>query len=375
MHVARRSPRRRRAGGPSRVLITLLQWLPFMIALIVLVIELTPAHFIYTGPLLTAMPALAAVALGPRGTLVAAGAAVVVSVITATYNQSWATLQVLTNFSALALVTVAGYLTSGAVQARRLSELEQVRRIAMAAQEVVLRPVPARLGPVRAASLSLAAGTQAQIGGDLYEAMPTRYGVRLIVGDVRGKGLTSMRAVGVVLGTFREAAHYEAELTEVMDHCSAALRREVAVEGAYSQEIRVEGFVTAAIAQVSDEPVVRVVNRGHVPPLLLHRGKVRTLLPESFSLPLSLEDLAGGAAGEADSYPFVPGDRLLLYTDGVSEARDRDNRFFPLERTMEGIRAGTAPQEFLEELHQALLRHTGGTLTDDVAMIAIDRLP
>lgn len=375
MHVARRSPRRRRAGGPSRVLITLLQWLPFMIALIVLVIELTPAHFIYTGPLLTAMPALAAVALGPRGTLVAAGAAVVVSVITATYNQSWATLQVLTNFSALALVTVAGYLTSGAVQARRLSELEQVRRIAMAAQEVVLRPVPARLGPVRAASLSLAAGTQAQIGGDLYEAMPTRYGVRLIVGDVRGKGLTSMRAVGVVLGTFREAAHYEAELTEVMDHCSAALRREVAVEGAYSQEIRVEGFVTAAIAQVSDEPVVRVVNRGHVPPLLLHRGKVRTLLPESFSLPLSLEDLAGGTAGEADSYPFVPGDRLLLYTDGVSEARDRDNRFFPLERTMEGIRAGTAPQEFLEELHQALLRHTGGTLTDDVAMIAIDRLP
>lgn len=374
MHMARRSPRRRRAGGPGRVLITLLQWLPFVIALIVLVIELTPAHFIYTGPLLTAMPALAAVTLGPRGTLVAAAAAVVVSVITATYNQSWATLQVLTNFSALTLVTVAGYLTSGAVQARRLSELEQVRRIAMAAQEVVLRPVPALLGPVRAASLSLAAGTQAQIGGDLYEAMPTRYGVRLIVGDVRGKGLTSMRAVGVVLGTFREAAHYEAELTEVMDHCSAALRREVAVEGAYSQEIRVEGFVTAAVAQVSDDLVVRVVNRGHVPPLLLHRGEVRTLLPESFSLPLSLEDLAGGPAGEADSYPFVPGDRLLLYTDGVSEARDRDNRFFPLEHTMEGIRADTSPQEFLEELHQALLRHTGGILADDVAMIAIDRV-
>ncbi|GGW99799.1 membrane protein [Streptomyces malachitofuscus] len=357
------------------MLITLLQWLPFLIALIVLVIELTPAHFIYTGPLLTAMPALAAVTLGPRGTLAAAAGAVAVSVTTATYNHAWATLQVLTNFSALTLVSVAGYITSGAVQTRRLSELEQVRRIAMAAQEVVLRPVPARLGPVRAASLSLAAGTQAQIGGDLYEAVPTRYGVRLIVGDVRGKGLAAMRAVGVVLGAFREAAHYEDELTEAMNHCSAALRRELAVEGAYSQEIRVEGFVTAAMAQVSDEPVVQIVNRGHVPPLLLHRGRVHTLLPGSFLPPLCLEDLADGPMGGADSYPFVAGDRLLLYTDGVSEARDRDDTFFPLERTMERIRTDTTPQEFLEELHRALLRHTGGRLTDDVAMILVDRLP
>lgn len=293
MRLALRSRRRQKAGGHSRVLITLLQWLPFMIALLVLVIELTPAHFIHTGPLLTAMPALAAVTLGPKGTLAAAAAALTVCVVTATYNQAWATLQVLTNFSALALVSVAGYITSDAVQTRRLSELEQVRRIAMAAQEVVLRPVPARLGPVRAASLSLAAGTQAQIGGDLYEAVPTRYGVRLIVGDVRGKGLAAMRAVGVALGAFREAAHYEDELTEVMDHCSAALQREVAVEGAYSEEIRLEGFATAAMAQVSDEPTVQIVNRGHVPPLLLHRGRARTLMPGSCLPPLCLENLAG----------------------------------------------------------------------------------
>ncbi|MFI8090740.1 PP2C family protein-serine/threonine phosphatase [Streptomyces sp. NPDC086080] len=357
------------------MLITLLRWLPFMIALMVLVIELTPAHFLYTGPLLTATPALAAVTLGPRGTLAAAATALAVSIVTATYNQAWATLQVLTNFSALALVSLAGYLTSHAVQTRRLSELEQVRRIAMAAQEVVLRPVPARLGPLRAASLSLAAGTQAQIGGDLYEAVPTRYGVRLIVGDVRGKGLAAMRAVGVALGAFREAAHYEDELAEVMNHCSAALRREVAVEGAYSQEIRLEAFVTAVMAQVSDGPVVRIVNRGHVPPLLLHRGRVHTLTPGSYLPPLGLEDLAEGPAGEPDSYPYTSGDRLLLYTDGVSEARDRDGVFFPLAHAMERIRADTTPREFLEELHRALLHHTEGRLTDDVAMIVIDRLP
>ncbi|MGC2998294.1 PP2C family protein-serine/threonine phosphatase [Streptomyces sp. G35A] len=367
--------RRLGAGGHSRALFTLMQWLPFMIALAVLVIELTPAHFIYTGPLLTAMPALAAVTMGPRGTLSAAALALTVSVVTATYNHSWPTLQVYTNFLALALVSIAGYITSSAVRTRRLSELEQVRRVAMAAQDVVLRPVPARLGPVRAASLGLAAGTQAQIGGDLYEAVQTRYGVRMIVGDVRGKGLTAMRAVGVALGAFREIAHYEGSPTEVMNHCSAALQREQAVPGAYSQEIRLEGFVTAVMAQVPDEPVVQIVNRGHVPPLVLRRGRVHILMPGSTLPPLCLEDLVAGLPGQPESYPFVVGDRLLLYTDGVSEARNRDDDFFPLAQTMERIRAGTTPEEFLEELHRALIRHAGGRLTDDVAMILVDRLP
>ncbi|MFE9773633.1 PP2C family protein-serine/threonine phosphatase [Streptomyces sp. NPDC005931] len=350
------------------------QWLPFVLALAVLIIELTPAHFIYTGPLLTATPALAAVSLGPRGTLAAAALALVISVTTATYNQAWATLQVYTNFLALTLVSIAGYLTSSAVQTRRRSELEQVRRIAIAAQEVVLRPVPARLGPVRAASLSLAAGSEAQIGGDLYEAVQTRYGVRMIVGDVRGKGLAAMRAVGVALGAFRETAHYEQDLAEVMNHCSAGLKREAAVPGAYSQTIRMEGFVTAVMAQIPKEPVVQVVNRGHPAPLVLHRGRVHALEPASSLPPLGLEELVAHRPGKPESYPFVVGDRLLLYTDGVTEARNGENDFFPLAETMVKMGADTTPQEFLEELHQALVRHTGGDLADDVAVVLVDRI-
>lgn len=374
MRSTTRSLLRPGAGIPGRVLFTAAQCLPFAIAIAVLVIELTPAHFIYTGPLLTAMPALAAVALGPKGTLAAAAVALAISVTTATYNEAWATLQVYTNFLALALVSTAGYLTSSAVQARRRSELEQVRRIALAAQEVVLRPVPARIGPVQAASLSLVAGTQAQIGGDLYEAVPTRYGVRMIVGDVRGKGLTAMRAVGVALGAFRECAHYEDDLCEVMNHCSAALKREIAVPGAYSTTIRLEGFVTAVAAEIPDEPVVRIVNRGHPVPLVLRQGTVHALTPPAPSPPLCLEDLTDHLPDSPDTYPFTPGDRLLLYTDGVTEARNHHNDFFPLIKAMEMIRADTTPQQFLDELHQALLHHTGGHLTDDVAMMLIHRL-
>ncbi|MGW0883749.1 PP2C family protein-serine/threonine phosphatase [Streptomyces sp. NPDC002671] len=347
---------------------------PFLIALAVLVIELTPAHFIYTGPLLTAVPALAAVTMGPKGTTAAAALTLAISVTTATYNHAWGTLQVYTNFLALALVSVAGFITSSAVQARRQRELDQVRRIAVAAQEVVLRPVPARLGPVVAGSLCLAAGTGARVGGDLYEAVQTRYGVRMIVGDVRGKGLSAIRAVAVALGAFREAVHYEDELAEVMNRCAAALRRAAAVPGTYDQEALLEGFTTALIAQVPDEPVVQLINRGHPPPLLLHQGRATPLMPPSPLPPLGLEDLATDLPGKPESYPYAPGDRLLLYTDGVTEARNRDGDFFALPETMEEIRADTTPPEFLEQLHQALIRHTEGDLADDVAMILTDRL-
>ncbi|MBC2906258.1 serine/threonine-protein phosphatase [Streptomyces sp. PSKA01] len=367
-------------GGRGEVRFTLAQCAPFAIALGVLSIELSPAHNLVTGPVLTTTPALAALTMGPMGTLSAAALAAGVNVTSATYNQSWGTQTqlIIGNFLGLIVVSVASVILSNAARTRRQSELDQVRRIAVAAQEVVLRPVPEFLGPVRAASLCLAAGTGAQIGGDLYEAVQTRYGVRLIVGDVRGKGLSAIRAVAVALGAFREAVHYEDKVQEVMNRCADALRREAAVPGTYSQaelpEVLMEGFTTAVIAQVPDEQVVHLVNRGHPPPLVLHQGKVQALMPASPLPPLGFEDLVNGPPAKPEGYPFQPGDRLLLYTDGVIEARNRDNDFLHLPETMEQIPVGTSPQEFLDELHKALIRHTEGRLTDDVAMILIDRL-
>ncbi|MEU3920572.1 PP2C family protein-serine/threonine phosphatase [Streptomyces sp. NPDC029004] len=371
-----RSAPRPGAGGHSRVLFTLAECVPFAIALLVVAIEFSPAHFLYTGPLLTATPALAAVAMGPKGTLAAAGFALLISVATATYNQAWGSQQVYTNIVALLLVSAASVTTSSAVYTQRQNELNQVRRIAVAAQRVLLRPVPARLGPVRAASRYIAAEEGAQIGGDLYEAVQTRYGVRMIVGDVRGKGLPAVRSAAAVLGAFRESVHYEEDLVEVINHCAAALRRERAMPRGIDQddeEEQAESFVTAVVAQVLDGPVVELVNRGHVPPLVLSGGKVQALMPTSPLPPLGLEDFITGPAEKAESYPFAPGDRLLLYTDGVAEARNRDNEFFALPDAMETEHHSTGP-EFLELLHQGLVRHTEGRMTDDVAMIVVDRL-
>ncbi|WP_327266010.1 serine/threonine-protein phosphatase [Streptomyces sp. NBC_01232] len=376
MRAPLRSPSGPRADGHHQVLFVLAECVPFAIALLVLLVEFTPLHVLYTGPLLVATPALAAVTMGPRGTLAAAGTAVAVSVTTATYNQAWGSQQVYTNFLALFLVSAASFMTSRAARTRSENELNQVRRIAAAAQDVLLRPVPDRLGSLRAASMYLAAETGAQIGGDLYDVVQTRYGVRMIVGDVRGKGLPAVRAAAVVLGAFREAAHYEDDLVEVISHCGAALRRDAIVSGAAaSDDVLLEGFVTALVAQVPDgpyRPLVEVINRGHPPPLLLHAGTVRSLVPTTPLPPLGLEDFISGPPGRLDSYPFAPGDRMLLCTDGVLEARDRNNTFFDLPAAMVTMRDHTR-QAFLEGLHQALLRHTRNRLADDVAILIVDR--
>ncbi|MFF8846479.1 PP2C family protein-serine/threonine phosphatase [Streptomyces sp. NPDC015127] len=354
----------------------LAQCVPFVIVLIALGIELSPAHFLYTGPILAAMPALAALTMGPKGTLTAATGAVTVTVITATLHQSWGG-QVYSNLLAALLVSVASVTMSKAVRTRRQSELDQLRRVAVAAQQVLLRPVPAQLGPVRVAGMYLAAETEAQIGGDLYEVLETRYGVRMIMGDVRGKGLPAVRLAAAVLGAFREAVHYEDDLVEVMNHCAAALRRECAVPGAVDPDDggdQAEDFVTALVAQVPDTFVVQVVNRGHPPPLLLRQGKVQALMPTAPLPPLGLEDFITGPPAEPESYPFAPGDRLLLHTDGVIEARNRENDFFALPQAMEAVHSRTPP-ELLEQLHQALIRHTTqGCLVDDAAMLLVDRL-
>jgi len=405
MRSLSRSPGPSGVGGHSRVLFRLAQCVPFVIVLCALGVELSPAHDVITGPLLAAIPALASLTMGPKGTLSAATGAFAVTVITATLHQSWGG-QVYSNLLSLIVVSVASVTMSNAVRTRRQSELDQVRRVAEAAQRVLLRRVPARLGPVRMASMYLAAEAGARIGGDLYAVAQTRYGVRMIVGDVRGKGLPAVRLAAVVLGAFREAVHYEDDLVEVVNHCAAALERERSMPGAVDQDVEeerragadqnveeerragadqdveqdqdveeelVEDFVTVLVVQVSDSFVVQAVNRGHPPPLVLRQGKIDALMPSSPLPPLGLEEFITVLHAKAETYPFAPGDRLLLYTDGVIEARGPDDGFFDLYEAVEAVQPCTTP-EFVERLHQALIRHTGGHLADDAAMLLVERL-
>ncbi|MFE5581752.1 PP2C family protein-serine/threonine phosphatase [Kitasatospora sp. NPDC056531] len=257
---------------------------------------------------------------------------------------------------------------------RRAHQLTQVRSVAEAAQLAVLHPVPRHLGHVTLESLYLAAAAEARIGGDLYEAIRTPRGVRLLIGDVRGKGLLAVQTAAALLSAFREAAHDAPDLPHLAHRLETSMSRHASqYPGVPGSEIA-ERFITVLLAEIpDDEPVVRTVTCGHPPALLLHCGGVRTLQPSAPSPPLNLGMLVSDGY-HVDLAPFHPGDQLVLYTDGVTETRDRSGAFYPLAERIRSW-SGEAPHHLLDHLHRDLIAYSGGELNDDIAALVARRRP
>ena len=97
------------------------------------------------------------------------------------------------------------------------------------------------------------------------------------------------------------------------------------------------------------------------------------LEPGRPSPPLNMGALVGGDY-TVDAVPLAPGDRLLFYTDGVTETRDRGGAFFPLPDWTRGQTAAS-PRALLDRLHEELLRFGGGALEDDIAALVVSYDP
>ncbi|MGW1893566.1 PP2C family protein-serine/threonine phosphatase [Streptomyces sp. NPDC002004] len=257
---------------------------------------------------------------------------------------------------------------------RHAHQLGQVRSVAETAQLAVLYPIPRRLGHVTLESLYVAAAAEARMGGDLYGAIRTPHGVRLLIGDVRGKGLLAMQTAAALLSAFREAAHDAPDLPHLARRLETSMSRYASQYPGVPGSETAERFITALLAEIpDDEPVVRTVTCGHPPPLLLHRGEVRELQLAAPSPPLNLGNLVSDGY-HVDLAPFHPGDQLLLYTDGVTETRDRSGAFYPLaERVRSWSREGH--HQLLDYLHRDLIAYSGGELDDDVAALVARRCP
>jgi serine phosphatase RsbU (regulator of sigma subunit) len=118
---------------------------------------------------------------------------------------------------------------------------------------------------------------------------------------------------------------------------------------------------------------VELLNRGHPPPLLMGGDGPQLLEVAEGGLPLGLAPLAAGP-GRAAVIEVGPGDRILFYTDGVSEARSRSGEFFPLTQSR-AVREAGDPDQTLDVLSAEVLRHVGHALDDDAAMLLIRRQP
>ncbi len=269
----------------------------------------------------------------------------------------------------IGMVAVAGTLAVLAAVIRSRRE-DALIKISERVQHAILRPLPAELGGVAFASHYQSASTAALVGGDLYDIAMTQFGPRFIIGDVKGKGLDAVGRCAAVLAVFRELAFGEADLVGLAEKMDARL----------SRDMEIEDFVTVILAEFAPGEV-RMVNCGHHPPVKLETdvGGLQIMTPDGFSPPLGLHPHP-----DRQDIVLKPGDRLLFYTDGLVETRDRAGRFFDLgDRVTAAMAlpdlAGPSlagPDLPLPDLDSAvkrlarlLLEHAGGELTDDVLLV------
>ena len=321
----------------------------------------------YMGlPLLAAAPLLAGAMSSLRTCMAIAALACLLSVALDLYVQR--PLTALFVDLANVVVTSALAVTVNRILHWQRRHLAQARDVAEAAQRAVLPDPPRRVGPVEVAARYEAAETEARLGGDLYAVQQTPFGVRMLIGDVRGKGLQAVSSVSVAIGAFRQEAEHAPTLEELARRLDAALARESDRRGTMGD---FEDFTTAVLGELTPGgDAVRLVNRGHPSPCLVHRGTVSRLEPAVHQLPLGmrLPGLSDGAP--ADIHPLPPGASLLLVTDGVMEARDARGTFYdPAEHLAPP--AQVTPQHLVDSLVRDVTHWTGGGPQDDMAILAL----
>jgi hypothetical protein len=200
------------------------------------------------------------------------------------------------------------------------------------------------------------------VGGDAFDYSVDDDIARIAVFDAVGHGLAAALTAAVALSATRTSR------VQGQGLYATARAADLAV-AEHFPEIR---FATAVLADLDLKTgVVRYLNAGHPPPVLLRAGKVVATLDAGRRMPLGLDDPTIEIAETA----LEPGDRLLFYTDGFTEARDRNGDQFGLSRLVDFAErhsaAGLPAPETVRRLARTLLDHQHGASADDATLVMV----
>ena len=203
------------------------------------------------------------------------------------------------------------------------------------------------------------------VGGDWFDHADNEEGVWLAIGDAMGKGIRAAAISAVSIGALRAARRAGADVRD----CAREMHRAI-------HELGSHGFVTAVIGFWDPrESTFTWTNCGHLPPLLTRDGTTRELLTNP-TYPLGI--IAHEREFAAATINVRSGDRLLLYSDGIVEARLPDATRFGLERFQRTVRAtaGLAPPAAVARIERDVLEATRGEIRDDATqlLLALDQL-
>ncbi|GGN78988.1 membrane protein [Streptomyces albiflavescens] len=334
--------------------------LPPTLLVAVCAAELGSDHPLDIGFLLGTIPSLAVLSYGP----VATGIFGVVVILLLNVPALQLNRPGNTDLWTITFIAVLSVFVS-LIRARREAHLVTVRTVAEAAQRAVLPPLPERVGPLLCAGLYRAAQRETLVGGDFFDVREGPYGVRAVVGDVQGHGLSAVGTVASLLGAFREAVLDQRDLGAV----AARLDRRLVVDSAGTEHA--ELFATALLLEFSPSAdAVRLVSCGHPHPLLL-RGAEAIELDLEPGAPVGL-GLVGACPPQGRTVPLERGDRLFLASDGVTEGRDDTGAFYPLTDRLAKF-AEDSPTALIEGLWEDLVEFCA-TVRDDVTMLVLTPL-
>jgi hypothetical protein len=245
-----------------------------------------------------------------------------------------------------------GFVNVSISEARRYAKT-QTEKAALdgemaAAREVQRVMVPEDLPSISGYALESVYRPAAEVGGDFFQIISLQSDRTLIViGDVSGKGLRAAMIVSMIVGMLGVVSSFTEEPAEIL----AELNRRLCGRTH-------DGFATCVVVRLDDDRQLTLANAGHLPPYL--NG---TEVPFAGSTPLGLTQTA--AYGQS-SLQMRAGDRLLLLTDGIPEARNDQWVLLGFPRVETLLKEGASARTVADAAQQH-------GQNDDITVISISR--
>jgi PAS domain S-box-containing protein len=246
------------------------------------------------------------------------------------------------------------------IENARLSNLR--RDIADTLQRGLLPPSMPEIQGWEVAAMYHPAGELNEVGGDFYDAFEVENGWMIVVGDVVGRGAKAAALTALARHTINTACTLTGDPREAL----SLLNRRLLARGD-------QPLCTAAIVVLSNagEPTAEadavVVSAGHPLPLVVRAGGV-----EEACRPGPMLGALAGAEWQLDLVSLQPGEQLVIYTDGVTDARV-GGELFGEERLRAGLAGATSPAGAIDRIESSLRTYAGSEVVDDASAVAIMR--
>ena len=262
-----------------------------------------------------------------------------------------------------ALVGLIGHLLT--VKLPYGDSIEQVRRTQpmTAAAELLLASLPPLTFSCHRLVVSAVLEPSYDVGGDAYDYAVDGQFAQFMVLDAMGRGMRAALTCVVAMAAMRTARREDKGLHAMVRAADVAL----------DEHFGDQRFITAVLGELEMETGrLRYINAGHPAPLLLRHGKAVRALTGGRRMPLGLDDSVVHVAEET----LEPGDRVLLYTDGVTEARDSAGELFGTDRLVDLAERSAVAElpapETLRRLAHSVMEHQGGLPTDDATILLVE---